>query len=79
VNIAADTMRRFWSMLAHHHAQLWNASEIGRSFGVADTTVRNGAATMCESFQLDVWTLLQIVLLQAGDLCTRRRGPCPTR
>ena len=41
VKIAADTMRRFWSMLAHHHAQLWNASEIGRSFGVADTTVRN--------------------------------------
>lgn len=41
VNIAADTMRRFWSMLAHHHAQFWNASEIGRSFGVADTTVRN--------------------------------------
>ena len=41
VNVAADTMRRFWSMIAHHHAQLWNASEIGRSFGVADTTVRN--------------------------------------
>lgn len=40
VGVAADTMRRFWSMLAHHHAQLWNASEIGRSFGVADTTVR---------------------------------------
>ena len=40
VNVAADTMRRFWSMLAHQHAQLWNASEIGRSFGVADTTVR---------------------------------------
>lgn len=40
VNVASDTMRRFWSMLAHHHAQLWNASEFGRSFGVADTTVR---------------------------------------
>ena len=40
VNIAADTMRRFWTMLAHHHGQLWNASEFGRSFGVADTTVR---------------------------------------
>ncbi len=40
VNVAADTMRRFWSMMAHRHAQLWNASEIGRSFGVADTTVR---------------------------------------
>ncbi|MGH8134327.1 MAG: ATP-binding protein [Steroidobacteraceae bacterium] len=41
VSIASDTMRRFWSMLAHYHAQLWNASEMGRSFGVADTTVRN--------------------------------------
>jgi uncharacterized protein len=40
INVAADTMRRFWSMLAHHHAQLWNSSELGRSFGVADTTVR---------------------------------------
>jgi hypothetical protein len=40
VNVAADTMRRFWTMLAHQHSQLWNASEMGRSFGVADTTVR---------------------------------------
>jgi predicted AAA+ superfamily ATPase len=28
-------------MLAHYHGQIWNASEFGRSFGVADTTVRN--------------------------------------
>jgi len=28
-------------MLAHYHAQLWNASELGRSFGVDDTTVRS--------------------------------------
>jgi len=41
VNVASDTMRRFWLMLAHSHAQLWNASELGRSFGVADTTVRS--------------------------------------
>ena len=41
VNIASDTMRRFWLMLAHYHAQFWNASELGRSFGVADTTVRS--------------------------------------
>jgi len=40
VNVGAQTMRRFWTMLAHHHGQLWNASEFGRSFGVADTTVR---------------------------------------
>jgi predicted AAA+ superfamily ATPase len=28
-------------MLAHYHGQTWNASEFARSFGVADTTVRN--------------------------------------
>lgn len=41
INIRSTTMRRFWNMLAHYHGQLWNASEIGRSFGVSDTTVRN--------------------------------------
>jgi len=28
-------------MLAHYHGQIWNSSELARSFGVADTTVRN--------------------------------------
>ncbi len=40
ININSATMRRFWTMLAHYHGQTWNASEFGRSFGVADTTVR---------------------------------------
>jgi predicted AAA+ superfamily ATPase len=40
LGVPAATLRRFWAMLAHHHAQLWNASELGRAFGVADTTVR---------------------------------------
>ena len=39
--VAATTLRRFWMMLAHYHGQVWNASEFGRSFGVADTTVRS--------------------------------------
>ncbi len=37
----AATLYRFWMMLAHYHAQVWNASELGRAFGVADTTVRS--------------------------------------
>ena len=41
ITIRSVTMRRFWTMLAHYHGQIWNASEFGRSFGVADTTVRN--------------------------------------
>ncbi|MGD9079754.1 MAG: ATP-binding protein [Desulfobacterales bacterium] len=41
ITIRSATLRRFWTMLAHYHGQTWNASEFGRSFGVADTTVRN--------------------------------------
>jgi len=41
ITISSTTLRRFWTMIAHYHGQLWNASELGRSFGVADTTVRN--------------------------------------
>ncbi len=41
IAISSNTLHRFWSMLAHYHGQIWNASEFGRSFGVADTTVRN--------------------------------------
>ncbi|MDP2886547.1 MAG: ATP-binding protein [Ignavibacteria bacterium] len=41
VFIRATTLRRFWSMLAHYHGQIWNSSEFARSFGVADTTIRN--------------------------------------
>jgi len=41
ITIRSTTLRRFWTMLAHYHGQIWNASEFGRSFGVADTTVRN--------------------------------------
>ncbi|HXX64607.1 MAG TPA: ATP-binding protein [Bacteroidota bacterium] len=41
VSIRSTTLRRFWMMLAHYHGQVWNSSELARSFGVADTTVRN--------------------------------------
>jgi uncharacterized protein len=40
IAIPAITLRRFWSMLAHYHAQVWNAGELARAFGVAATTVR---------------------------------------
>lgn len=41
INIRSVALRRFWTMLAHWHGQIWNASEFARSFGVADTTVRH--------------------------------------
>lgn len=41
ISIPSAAMRRFWTMLAHYHGQLWNASGIGRSMGLNDKTVRN--------------------------------------
>lgn len=38
--LPSAALERFWAMLAHYHAQTWNASELGRAFGVGDTVVR---------------------------------------
>ncbi len=40
IKIPSSALRRFWSMIAHSHGQIWNASEIGRSLGVSDPTTR---------------------------------------
>ncbi len=40
INIPSKTIRRFWTMLSHHHGQIINYSELGRSFGISDMTVR---------------------------------------
>lgn len=36
----ATTMRRFWTMLAHYHGQIWNASDLARSLGQSDQMAR---------------------------------------
>jgi predicted AAA+ superfamily ATPase len=43
IDISARALRRLWTMLAHYHGQVWNASEIGRSLGEAHTTIRRHA------------------------------------
>ncbi len=40
ITIPAATLDRFWSMLAHYHAQTWNGSELARAFAVTHHTVR---------------------------------------
>ncbi len=39
VRTPSAVLRRFWSMLAHYHGQIWNASEFARSFAVSNKTV----------------------------------------
>ena len=38
IRIPAETLRRFWTMLAHYHGQTWNASELARSMGTSPKT-----------------------------------------
>jgi hypothetical protein len=54
VTIPAATLERFWAMLAHYHAQVWNASEFARSFGVSDTTVRRYLDLLAATFAVRV-------------------------
>jgi predicted AAA+ superfamily ATPase len=58
LRLPAPTLRRFWMMLAHYHGQIWNASELARSFGVAHTTVQRYLDVLAETFmarQLPSW------------------------
>jgi hypothetical protein len=54
ITIPSETLGRFWSMLAHFHGQTWNGSELGRSLGVADTTVRRYLDVLASTFVLRV-------------------------
>jgi hypothetical protein len=57
-SIPSTTLRRFWTMLAHWHGQLWNGAEFGRAFGVAHTTVRRYLDLLTSVFvvrQLQPW------------------------
>jgi len=52
VRLAASTLERFWSMLAHYHGQTWNSSELARSFGVSDKTVRGWLDLLQDTFMV---------------------------
>ena len=50
ITIPGGTIGRFWTMLAHYHGQVLNASEIGRSLGVSHTTVRKYLDLLTSTF-----------------------------
>ncbi len=41
ITTGAETLRRFWTMVAHYHGQVWNAAEFARSLGCAEATARH--------------------------------------
>ena len=40
ITVPAETLRRFWTMVAHYHGQTWNAAEFARSLGSNRPTAR---------------------------------------
>jgi uncharacterized protein len=52
LNIASAALRRFWMMLAHLHGNVFNASELGRSLGVAHTTTRHYLDILTATFMI---------------------------
>jgi len=58
ITIPADTLRRFWTMVAHYHGQVWNAAEFARSLGTAEATARRYLDIMSGAYmirQLPPW------------------------
>ena len=52
ISIPAETLRRFWVMVSHYHGQVLNLSELGRSFGVSDHTVRRYLEILSGTFMI---------------------------
>ena len=69
ITIPARTMRRFWTMLSHYHGQLLNYSELSRSFGVSDMTVRRYCEILEGAFMI---RLLQPWTTNVGKRVVRR-------
>lgn len=58
IQIPAPALRRFWTMIAHYHGQIFNASDLSRSLGVADTTIKRYLDLLTSTFmirQLQPW------------------------
>jgi hypothetical protein len=54
ITIAAETLRRFWTMVAHYHGQVWNAAEFARSLGAAENTARRYLDILAGAYMIRV-------------------------
>jgi predicted AAA+ superfamily ATPase len=56
IRVPAPQIRRFWTMLAHMHGQMWNASTIAGSLGITAPTVKHYLDILEETFIARVLT-----------------------
>lgn len=58
VRVPATALLRFWTMLAHYHAQTWNAAQPARALGVNPSTTRRYLDLLADALmvrQLQPW------------------------
>lgn len=58
VRVPAAALLRFWTMIAHYHAQTWNAAEPARAMGVSPATSRHYLDLLTDALmvrQLQPW------------------------
>lgn len=54
ITISAESLRRFWTMVAHFHGQTWNAAEFARSLGTSQGTARHYLDILIGAFMVRV-------------------------
>ncbi len=54
ITTPAETLRRFWTMIAHYHGQMWNAAHFGRSLGASENTARRYLDILAGSFMVRI-------------------------
>lgn len=52
VRVPVLALQRFWTMLAHHHGQTWNAAEPARALGVSESTMRRHLDLLTDAFMV---------------------------
>ena len=50
IRVPSTQLRRFWTMLAHLHGQLWNASQIAKGLSLSAPTIKHYADILEETF-----------------------------
>lgn len=54
ISVPAETLRRFWTMIAHYHGQVWNAAQFARSLGTSEKTARRYLDILSGSYMVRI-------------------------
>ena len=56
ITIPSESLRRFWTMVAHYHGQVWNAAEFARAMGTNEGTARRYLDILQSTYMIRVLT-----------------------